>query len=203
MGITDKISYGKATELRERRLRRDDPLLNGTYIFDSFLACFDLLSANVPGLHDNTIEAWCNYVFLVSYCRDFALLSVYQSGLPQKQRFRNYITRQRAEQITINRMVGECRDEEWRNEFQKRIQPKDGERRRRIRRQNGIRYSLHPRVFSWGDLSVRHLAPWAPVPRQVRFFNIFTSRNWSKWSYGIRNQRIQNISNVAPWRWWI
>jgi hypothetical protein len=141
---------------------RDNLLINPLY---------DILSANSPhAINQRNREVRCNWLFLVAYMRMEGFLSVYRRRQHRAWRFRGFATRQRAEAVLVNRMVGRSYDAEWFHSMQTRLEPGDGRGRRYNRYVMGMApYATNARVFAWGDRSWDHQKPWAPVPRQVSF----------------------------------
>jgi hypothetical protein len=85
-------------------------------------------------------------------------------------KFRAHASRQRADAMTINRMVGQCIDHDW-DLVQSRLEPGGSRERRAWRRGNNLGpYDMSSRVLAWGLGAFSHTRPWAPVPRQVCHF---------------------------------
>ncbi|KAJ3409270.1 hypothetical protein HDV05_004534, partial [Chytridiales sp. JEL 0842] len=148
-------SYSKKLERLEEDFRDNDPRLN---------ASFNALAANSPIVF-RTPEARATYINLIASCRQLCFLECYQRPQHRKWRFRAFTMRQRADDLMINLMAGRGSRDEWENDAQRRIVPEDRRRRRRRRREEGqAAWSTLPIVFFWGDRSIRHHSPWAPVP---------------------------------------
>lgn len=89
----------------------------------------------------------------------------------RRRRFRSFAMRQRADQMTINTLIGQCNVDEYQG-IQTRIQSGQAKERRRARRQAHVPpYDLHSRIFAWGQGGFSHQRPWAPIPQQ-RLMNV-------------------------------
>jgi hypothetical protein len=128
---------------------------------------YEILSANSPRIPNRApMEHWMLYFNLIFQFRCEIYYRVYSHIRHRNWRFRSFICKQRAEQCAVNRIVGECRDEEWEG-LQRRIQPGDRKRRRRLRRQMGIPpCDMTSRVLAWGMGSYSWRRPWASIPKQ-------------------------------------
>ena len=150
-------NYSKRMEKNEEVARDNNPLVNLSY---------DILSANSYRIGPWNLQRHCLYLHLVFQCR-LNLIPFYSRPQHRNWKFRAHASRQRADAMLINRMVGQCVDHDW-DLVQSRLEPGGSRARRSWRRNNGIvPYDMSSRVLAWGLGAFSHTRPWAPVPRQV------------------------------------
>lgn len=155
-GQMRQINYSKRQERNEQDCRIANPALDLAY---------NILAANSPRVH-RTLESWCTYVNLVHTFRELVFYNEYQQLKHRRWRFRGHATRQRADQMTINRLAGDCRPEEFAM-LQNRLEPGGAKVRRALRYAANIpAYAMNNRVFAWGQGGFSHTRPWAPIPQQ-------------------------------------
>ena len=159
-GTMRQNNFSKTLERKEEKLRDNDFRINAWY---------DFLSETTPRRLAAGLEERCAWIHWVAMARHEVFLDVYQRSEHRQWRFRAFATRQRAEQMLVNRIAGRCRWQEWRD-VQRRLVPGAKQLRRVGRQVNGFPpYDTGPRLFAWGDGSWAHQRPWAPVPRTVSF----------------------------------
>jgi hypothetical protein len=125
----------------------------------------------------------------------------YQRRQHRNWRFRGFASRQRADAMTINRMVGQCVDHDW-DLVQNRLEPGGSRARRTWRREHIVGpYNMDSRVIAWGLGGFSHTRPWAPVPRQVFHLELtyfIASMNIAAATHRVIGVEETNTSQVCP-----
>ena len=136
-------------EKNEEVARDLNPLINLSY---------DFLSANSFRIGPWNLERHCLYLHLIFQCR-LNLIPFYSRPQHRNMKFRAHASRQRADAMTINRMVGQCIDHDW-DLVQSRLEPGGSRERRAWRRGKILDHMTCLPVFLLGG--------WVRFPTHVR-----------------------------------